>query len=274
MGDIKQCYWCGTIGDACNRVTISEDVPPRWLSGEKKVKEINCVPQCNICKKDLAVLDNAVNGYFKYGPGIDLNKIEKDNLWSNNKGFSARKIILNGNIDYAQSNGALLLWLRKLLVGLWYKEKNSRFDGGIFILAPWLSFDDQYFFMSQIVIPSNVSWSLLFDIDDFLGFDYETESLKKIEFKYSFISSQQINLPAPLQLLRFAIYGSFCGYCLFFPGLDINNIQMLKPFFDYPPLYLEKWLKGFPYFASSMVVKLTDSLKSISPEEAARRVRL
>jgi len=273
MGDIKQCYWCGTIGDTSNRVTVSEDVPPRWLSGEKKVKENNCVPQCNICKKDLAVLDNAVNGYFKYGPGIDLDKLEKENLWSNNKGFSARKINLNGNVDYAQANGALLLWLRKLLVGLWYKEKNNRFDGGMFILAPWLSFDDQYFYVLQTVIPSSVLWPLLFDIDDFFGFDYETEFTKRAAFKYSFISSSQINIPEPLQFLRFSIYGNFCGYCLFIPEFKKINPQIFIPFVGYPPLYIEKWL-NCQYFPSSFAVTLIDSLKSISPEEAAKRVRL
>lgn len=274
MGDIEQCYWCGTFGDSNNHVTISEDVPPRWLSGIKKVKKENCVPQCETCKKNLAVLDYAVNEYFRYGAGVDLDKVERANLMTNNKGFGTRKINLHGNIDYAQSNGCLLLWLRKLLVGLWYKENKSRFDGGMFLLAPWITFDDEIFYITQTVIPSNVSWSLLFDIDDFLGYNHETELTKRIAFKYSFILSSKINIPAPLQLLRFAIYGNFCGYCLFIPNFEKINPQIFIPYFGYPPLYIEKWLKGFPYYQSSFVVELTNSLKSISPEEAAKRVRL
>ena len=270
----KQCYWCGSLDNDSNHVNISEDVPPRWLSGIKKVKKENCVPQCETCKKDLAVLDYAVNEYFRYGAGVDLDKVERANLLSNNKGFGTRKINLNGNVDYAQSNGALLLWLRKLLVGLWYKEKNNRFDGGMFILAPWLSFDDKDAYVSNTVILSEKARALLFDIDDYFGYDYLYDNMNKIPFKFSFISSSLIAIPAPLQLLRFAIYGNYCGYCLFIPKHEIISPLKFLTLVNKPPLYIEKWLKGYPYFKSSKVVELVNSLKSISPEEAVKRVRL
>ena len=270
----KPCYWCGSLDSDDNHVNINEDVPPRWLSGMKKVKEENCVPQCNTCRNNLAVLDYAVNEYFRYGAEVDLDKVERANLLTNNKGIGTRKINLHGNIDYAQANGCLLLWLRKLLVGLWYKEKDNRFDGGMFILAPWISFDDKIFYMANTVIPSKVSWPLLYDIDDFFRYDHKIEYTKSIPFKYTFIQSSQISIPPPLQLLRFAIYKSFCGYCLFIPNFEKINPIIFYPFFDKPPLYIEKWLKGYPYYPSSFVVELTSSLKSISPEEAAKRVRL
>jgi hypothetical protein len=270
----KECYWCGSLDNDSNHVNINEDVPPRWLSGIKRVKEENCVPQCNTCKSNLAVLDNAVNEYFRYGAGVDLDIVEQNNTFSNNKGVIARKINFHGKTDYAQSNGCLLLWLRKLLVGLWYKEKDSRFDGGMFILAPWLSFDDKDFYMSNIVIPSEVSRSLLFNIDDYFGYDYLYDNMNKISFKFLFINSSLINIPAPLQLLRFAIYGSYCGYCLFIPNIKNIDPIIFKPIVGYPPLYIEKWLRGYPYYQSSDVVKLVNSLKSISSEEAAKRVRL
>src|SRR5215471_17659198 len=81
-----QCYWCGSSGDEKNRVTISEDVPPRWLTGIRTVKKKNCVPQCNECKNALALLDDAVNGYFRYGAGVDLEKVEKNTFQRRNKG--------------------------------------------------------------------------------------------------------------------------------------------------------------------------------------------
>jgi hypothetical protein len=270
----KECYWCGSLDNDSNHVNISEDVPPRWLSGIKRVKEKNCVPQCNTCKNNLAVLDNAVNEYFRYGAGVNLDIVEQNNLFSNNKGVIARKINLHGKIDYAQSNGCLLLWLRKLLVGLWYKEKNNRFDGGMFILAPWLSFDDKDAYVANTVIPSEKARALLFDIDDYFGYDYLYDNINKIPFKFSFISSSLIAIPAPLQLLRFSIYGSYCGYCLFIPKNVIISPLKFLTLVDKPPLYIEKWLKGYPYFKSSKVIELVNSLKSISPEEATKRVRL
>jgi len=178
--NIKQCFWCGTFGNDKNHVSISEDVPPRWLSGEKKIKMSNCVPQCKECKNALALLDDSVVGYFKYGPGIDLEKVEGSNNFVNNKGLYARRINLNGNEDYAQANGCLLLWLRKLLVGLWYKEKGTYFDGGMFLLAHWLTFDDPEMYVSGVVTPTQVAINLLFDIDDEItGNDYQTEFYKK-----------------------------------------------------------------------------------------------
>jgi hypothetical protein len=270
----KQCYCCGTLDNESKHVNISEDVPPRWLSGIKTVKKENCIPQCNTCRNNLAVLDNAVNEYFRYGAGVNLDIVEQNNLWTNNKSIGTRKINLNGNIDYAQSNGCLLLWLRKLLVGLWYKEKNSRFEGGMFVLVPWLSFDDSSLYVINTATPPEESRSLLFDIDDYFRYDYILDSRMKIPFKFSFINSPLINIPAPLQLLRFAIYGRFCGYCLFIPNYEKVNPKIFFPFFDKPPLHIEKWLKGFPYYQSSDVVKLVNSLKSISAEEAATRVRL
>jgi len=270
----KQCYWCGSLDNDSNHVNISEDVPPRWLSGIKKVKKANCVPQCETCKKNLAVLDYAVNEYFRYGAGVDLDKVERANLLSNNKGIGTRKFNLHGNIDYAQANGCLLLWLRKLLVGLWYKERNSHFDGEMFILAPWITFDNKEVYVSNILIPSKISWPLLLDIDDFFRNDYNIEYTKNIPFRFTFIQSSQIDIPIPLKLLRFSIYGSFCGYCLFIPKHKIISPSVIFSLFNKPPLFIEKWLKGINYFSSSDVVKLTNSLKSISPEEASNRVRL
>jgi hypothetical protein len=270
----KQCYWCGSLDNDNNHVNISEDVPPRWLSGIKKVKEENCVPQCETCKKNLAVLDNAVNEYFRYGAGVDLDIVEQNNSFSNNKGIIARKINLNGKIDYAQANGCLLLWLRKLLVGLWYKEKDYRFDGGMFILAPWITYDNKEVYVSNIAIPPEISRSLLRDIDDYFGYDSEIEYINKIRFKYSFVNTSLIVVPKPLQLLRFSIFGSYCGYCLFIPKHKIISPAAFYSLSSKPPLYVEKWLKGIDYFSSSLVVDLTNSLKSISPEEAAKRVIL
>jgi len=270
----KECYWCGSLDNDSNHVTISEDVPPRWLSGIKKVKKENCVPQCNTCKNNLAVLDNAVNEYFRYGAGVDLDIVEQNNTFSNNKGIIARKIDFHGKTDYAQSSDCLLLWLRKILVGLWYKEKDSYFDGGMFILAPWLSFDNKNSYVSNIVTPSEIARSLLFDIDDYFGYDYLYDNMNKIPFKFLFINSSLIDIPAPLQLLRFAIYGSYCGYCLFIPKHEIISPLEFLTLFNKSPLYIEKWLRGYPYYQSSDVVKLVSSLKSVSPEEAAKRVRL
>jgi hypothetical protein len=269
----KPCYWCGSLDNENNRVTKSEDVPPRWLSGIKKVKKENCVPQCNSCKNYLAMLDDSANWYFKYGANVDVEKVIQANFFSNNKGIGARKIDLNGKIDFAQANAALLLWLRKLLVGLWYKEKDDRFDGGMYILAPWLTFDDLNFYVSKMVIPSSLSWPLLLDIDDFFGVNHNIDNTIKIPFEYAFIQSSRIKLPSPLQLLRFAIYENYCGYCLFFPKIDKGNHQAVLPFDRYPPLYIDKWLLGPQYFPSSFVVELENSLKPITSEEAAKRVR-
>jgi len=267
----KPCYWCGTFDDDTNHVTISEDVPPRWLSGIKSVKEANCVPQCETCKKDLALLDNAVNDYFRYGAKVDLDKVERSNSSSNNKGYIARKILLNGNIDYAQSNGSLLLWLRKLLSGLWYKKNDNRFNGLMLILAPWITFDDGYFFVSNTVIPKNVSLSLLFSIDEHFNYIHNGNDTNNSDFKYTFINSSLLYVPEPLQLIRFAIYEK-CGYCLYIPEEILNDNSILSLFFNKPPLYISHWLRC-DYRDSQFVVDLLKSQKSITPEEATKRVR-
>jgi len=272
---IKQCFWCGSLDKENNHVSISEDVPPRWLSGEKKVRKSNCVPQCNECKNALALLDDSVVGYFNYGPGIDLEKIEGSNNFVNNKGLYARKINLYGNNDYAQANGCLLLWLRKLLVGLWYKEQETYFDGGMFLLAHWLTFDDAEMYISGVVTPTQVTINLLFDIDDEItGNDYLTEFYKKTPFDYTFVPSSRSGVPFPLQLLRFSIYGSFAGYCMYLPKFPIISPSSFSNMFGKPPYHLEKWIKGYPYFSPSTVVTLVNSIKNISAEEAAKRVRL
>jgi len=271
---IKPCFWCGSLDNENNHVTISEDVPPRWLSGITKVKEKNCVPQCEKCKKDLALLDNAVSDYFRYGAGVHLDKVEHSNLLSKNKSFVSRKIILNGNTDYVQANGCLFLWLRKLLSGLWYKENNNRFNGLMLILAPWLSFNEDYFFICNKVIPSNFSYNLLLDIDEYIGYIHIIDDINKVPFKYTFIqSSKKLSIISPLQLLRFAIYENFCGYCLFIPDKIIGNTSILSNYFDKPPLYIYSWLKS-SYCDSSFIVNLTNSLKLNTTEEVTKRVRL
>ena len=268
----KPCYWCGSLDNENNRVTKSEDVPPRWLSGIIEVKEINCVPQCETCKKNLASLDNAVSDYFRFGAKANLDKVERSNLRSNNKGYVSRKIILNGNTDYAQSNGSLLLWLRKLLSGLWYKKNDNRFNGLMLILAPWLSFDDDFFFISKSVVPSEISWSLLVDIEKHFNFVHNTEDTNKCPFNYTFLNSPLIYVPEPLQLIRFAIFEEKCGYCLFIPETIKDDTSILSLFFDKPPLYINYWLRC-DYRDSSFAVDLLNSQKSITPEEAAKRVR-
>jgi hypothetical protein len=270
----KQCFWCGSLGNDTNPVTVSEDVPPRWLSGIKKVKKVNCVPQCEECKINLAVLDNAVNGYFKYGAAVDLDKVEKDTEWTKNKGIASRKIKLNGNDDYAQSNGSLLLWLRKLLVGVWYKEKGTRFDGLMLFLTSFLSFDNPDRYTNKIVKPLNVSMELLLNIDDALRYNYLTDFVKKVPFTYTFFNESHNIVPSPLQLLRFGIYGSYVGYCLFIPASIGTNTKIFLPLYEKSPLYIDKWIYGYQYIRSSDVVKLVDSTKSITAEEATKRVRL
>jgi len=268
----KPCFWCGAFDNDNNHVTISEDVPPRWLSGIKKVKEVNCVPQCETCKNNLAPLDYAVNDYFRYGAKVDLDKVERSSLLSNNKGIVSRKIILNGNIDYAQSNGCLLLWLRKLLSGLWYKKNEKRFNGLMLILAPWLSFDDEFFFISKTVIPSKYSWNLLFDIDEHFNIVHNISNTNNCPFNYLFINSPLLYVPEPLQLLRFAIFEKKCGYCLFIPETIIGNTSVLSLFFEKPPLYINHWLRC-DYRDSSFIVDVLNSQKIVTPEEAAKRVR-
>ena len=272
---LKQCYWCGTFGNKKNHVTTSEDVPPRWLSGEKKVKILNCVPQCKECKNALALLDDSVVGYFKYGAAIDLEKVEGSNNFVNNKGLYARKIDLYGNKDYAQANGCLLLWLRKLLVGLWYKEKGTYFEGGMFLLAHWLTFNEPEMYVSGVVTPTKEVLKLLFDIDDEItGNDYQAEFKRKTPFNYTFVPPSRNEVPFPLQLLRFSIYGSFAGYCMYLPKFPIISPSSFSNIFGKPPYHLEKWIKGFPYIPPSIVVTLANSIKDISAEEAAKRVRL
>lgn len=272
--ELKQCFWCGSFDKENNHVTVSEDVPPRWLSGEKKVKKINCVPQCNECKNALSGLDDAVNGYFRYGAETDLEKVEQNTSWLNNKGVYARKIDLNGKEDYAQSNGCLLLWLRKLLVGLWYKENDTFFNGQTVILANWLSFDDNFFYISNIVTPKEISIKLQFNIDlEMIQNDYLTDFKMKTPFSFSFIPSSRSGVELPLQLLRFAIYGRYPGYCLYIPEMSESNLLKVFHLLEKDPLYIKYWLRGYPYYPPSDVVSMVNSLKSISAEEAAKRVR-
>jgi hypothetical protein len=270
----KQCYWCGLFDSDNNPVTVSEDVPPRWLTGIKEVKEMNCVPQCEECKKGLNGLDDAVNGYFRYGPGIHLDKIERNTIRIKNKGVYARKINLNGKEDYAQSNGALLLWLRKLLVGIWYKEYDIRFDGTMYILTPWITYDNPDLYVSMIATPSIKSNELLAHIDEEFSIDTLTGLVNKNPFKFIFIPSSHSVMPLPLQLLRFAIYGSFIGYCLYIPEPIKSNLPIALNMLGKPPLYIENWLKGFPYIPPSTVTVFVNSLKEISAEEAEKKVRL
>jgi hypothetical protein len=271
----KQCYWCGSLDNDSNHVTVSEDIPPRWLSGEKKVKEPNCIPQCEECKNALQGLDNAVNGYFKYGASIDIEKVKKYNDFVNNKGFNSRKINLNGSEDFVQSNGCLLLWLRKLLVGLWYKEKGTYYSGSMFILAHWLSFDDPEMYVSNTVTPTTKTLNILFDIDEQItGNNYKAESIRKTPFDFTFVPPSKSGILFPLQLLRFSIYGSYTGYCLFIPEVTEPNLLIAYNLFEQDPYYLKYWLKSFPYLSPSTVIALNNSLKSISAEEVTKRVRV
>jgi len=267
-----QCFWCGSFSKENNPVTVSEDVPPRWLTGEKKVKAKNCVPQCENCKIGLSGLDDAVNGYFRYGAEVDLDKVERHTIRINNKGTSARQIILHNNIDYAQSNGSLLLWLRKLLAGLWYKEKGTYYDGGMLFLTPWITFDDKDMYISHIVPSSTFLCDIIFNIDKFLGFNYEIDYQKKIPFCYNFDISKLSNIPKPLHLTRFSIYSRFIGYCLFLPKSLADNPFSFISLYNKPPLYVENWLKGFQFIPSTTVIELVKSLKNISADEAAKRV--
>ena len=271
-----RCFWCGSYKSETSHVRVNEDVPPRWLSGEKKVKKSNCVPQCKECQNALAMLDDAVMGYFKSGVYKDMDKIEKNISFLNNKGIYARKIILNGKIDYAQSNGNLLLWLRKLLAGLWYKQYNKYFNSGMYILSHWLSFDDPDRYFSNTVTPTERTLEILFNIDEKIAdVNYYEDCIKKVPFVYKFFSPSECGIPKPFQLLRFAIYGSYAGYCLYLPEItEIKDKNILKEIYWRSPFYFEYWLKGYHAFSSSDVIKLVNSTKLITAEEAAKRVRV
>ena len=276
MENNKRCFWCGTFGNESSRVKVNEDVPPRWLSGIKKVKKHNCVPQCKECQNALAMLDDAVMGYFKSGVYKDMDKIEKNISFVNNKGIYTRKIILNGQIDYAQSNGNLLLWLRKLLAGLWYKQFNSYFNSGMFILAHWITFDDPHFYFSNTVTPTEKTLEILFNIDENIAdVNYYKDCNQKEPFVYKFFSSSESGISMPFQLLRFAIYGSYAGYCLYLPEItEIKDKNILKEIYCRSPFYFEYWLKGFHAYSPSQVIELVSSTKSVTAEEAAKRVRV
>lgn len=271
---VKQCFWCGTLGDLKNRVTVSEDVPPRWLSGERKVKRINCVPQCDECKNALARLDDSVNTWFRFGAGIDLDIVEQDNFFRNNKGYISRKINLHGEKDYAQSNPCLLLWLRKLLLGLWYKEKKEFFNGNTYILAHWVTEPDPNFYLTKVVLPKEKIMEIQLDIDiKITGKTYEDDFEKRPPFTFNFISPSRSGVELPLQLLRFSIYGRFTGYCLYFPKKSFNDIFKLLSLYERDPLYLKYWLNSFISYSPSQIITMTNSLKSLSAEEVAKRVR-
>jgi hypothetical protein len=144
----------------------------------------------------------------------------------------------------------------------------------MFLLTSFLSFDDPDRYTNKIVKPLNVSMELLLNIDDALGINYLTDHMKKFPFTYTFFNESHNIVPLPLQLLRFGIYGSYVGYCLFIPASIGTNTEIFLPLFEKPPLYIDKWIYGFPYIYSSDVNKLVDSNKLISAEEAAKRVRL
>jgi len=61
---------------------------------------------------------------------------------------------------------------------------------------------------------------------------------------------------------------------LFIPNIKNIDPIIFKPIVGYSPLYIEKWLKGYPYYQSSDVVKLVNFLKSIFLEGTAKRIRL
>ena len=265
----KQCYWCGSFGNDANPVTISEDVPPRWLSGVKKIKEINCVPQCELCKKALKPLDTAVVDYFKYGAKIDLSKVERSNELTNNRGFKARKVILNGSEDFILPNGTLALWLRKLLVGIWYKDKGKYFEGSILTLAPWITWDDPDLSVSNIIIPSSESKALYSDIDaQIIGNDQQCYE-QTIPFTSTFIHASRCGVPMPLELLRFSIYAKYFGYCLYIPSAVTANPPAMPSY-----LSIRRWSKCFPYIPPEKIGGLLAGTKSITNEEAVARVRL
>jgi hypothetical protein len=232
------------------------------------------VPQCEECKNNLAKLDDAVNVYFRSGAGIHLDKVERSIAKTNNKGINARKINLNCNEDYAQSNGALLFWLRKLLVGLWYKYKNTYFDGEMIILAPWVTFDVPEIFVSGYATKPNELWAILFNIDIVItGSDYKKDCEEKTPFSFTFIPEYENVVPTPLQLLRFAIFGCFSGYCLYIPNTPMPSSSIISNMFGKAPLCIERWLKS-PYLTSPTVAELVNEHKSISAYEATNRVRV
>jgi hypothetical protein len=275
MDNNIRCFWCGTFNNKTTHVRVNEDVPPRWLSGIKKVKRENCVPQCNECQDALAMLDDAVNGYFKSGAYVDMDRIESNISFLNNKGFYARKIKLNGNDDYVQSNYCLLLWLRKLLNGLWYKQNNTYFDGNIFILSHWLTIDNPSFYISNTVTPTREKLEILFDIDEkIIRYNYKLDFEKKIPFYYNFIPSSQSGVPLPLQLLRFAIYNSYAGYCLYMPEYTELNVLLANNAMGKAPYFINKWIKCCPAYPPSYIIKLVNTLKLISSEEAAKKVKI
>lgn len=275
MNNNVRCFWCGTPRSDSFHVRVNEDVPPRWLSGEKNVKKSNCVPQCKECQNALSILDDAVVGYFKSGIYKDMDKVEKNISFNNNKGIYVRKIILDGRIDYAQSNGNLLLWLRKLMAGLWYKQYNNFFSGQMFILSHWISFDDPTMYISNSVPATKKILDILYDLDEeFTGVNNIENSNKKESFTFKFIPSSISGVSLPFQLLRFAIYGSYAGYCLYLTEITKQNLFTVFNMQGKAPLFMENWLKCYPAFPPSFVIELVNSTKAITPEEAAKRVRV
>ena len=74
--------------------------------------------------------------------------------------------------------------------------------------------------------------------------------------------------------MRFSIYGSFAGYCMYVPKVPAINPSLLSDLNNKTPYHFEKWIIGFPYIPPSTVVTLANSIKDITAEEAAKRVRL
>jgi hypothetical protein len=105
------------------------------------------------------------------------------------------------------------------------------------------------------------------------GNNYLTDSEIKNPFSFIFISPFRSGVELPLQLLRFSIYGSFPGYCLYIPEVSGSNFLKAFNLLEKDPLYVKYWLHSWPYLSPSVVIFLVNSLKSISAEEVARRVR-
>ena len=61
---------------------------------------------------------------------------------------------------------------------------------------------------------------------------------------------------------------------MYIPKVPTNSLSLLPNLYGKPPYHFEKWVIGFPYIPPSTVVTLAKSIKDITAEEAAKRVRL